>query len=308
MTDDARQRYDGRGGQSPRWWPSRYGAGDQLGAGNELTPDRTLAALSLPRSGTVIELGQILEAGIPTFPPRTFDQTILAHGVLESLPVAPGENDVGWLEERVHQPYQIGCHIDGLAHVGIDGHFYNGHHYSEFYAPTGVTKLGIERTRPWICRGVCLDVAALEGVDMLPAGHVITPEHLEAACERQGIEVRAGDAVLVHTGWAALWMRDNDLYGSVEPGVGWDAAHWLTDRRPSIVGADNWSFEVIPFENEQRPFIVHQHLIAETGTSILENIDTAALVAGGHSEFLFALTIPKVRGATAGLAAPVAVV
>jgi kynurenine formamidase len=112
----------------------------------------------------------------------------------------------------------------------------------------------------------------------------------------------------VHTGWAALWMRDNDLYGSVEPGVGWDAAHWLTDRRPSIVGADNWSFEVIPFENEQRPFIVHQHLIAETGTSILENIDTAPLVAGGHSEFLFALTIPKVRGATAGLAAPVAVV
>jgi kynurenine formamidase len=308
VTQEREAPYDGTGGQSPRWWPSRYGTGDQLGAGNEITPERTLAALSLPATGTMIELGQVLDAEIPTFPPRTFDQTILAHGVMERLPIAPGDNDVGWLEERVHQPYQIGCHVDGLAHIGIGGHFYNGHHYSEFYAIGGVTMLGIERTRPWICRGVCLDVAGLVGEAVLPAGFVITPEHLEAACERQGIEVRAGDALLVHTGWAALWMKDNATYGSVEPGVGWDGAHWVTDRRPSIVGADNWSFEPIPFEDPRRPYVVHQHLIAETGTSILENIDTAGLVAGRHWEFLFTLAVPKVRGATAGLAAPVAIV
>jgi kynurenine formamidase len=300
--------YDGRGGASPRWWPSRYGVDDQAGACNELTPERTLAALSLPRTGQAIELGQLLEPGIPTFPPRTFNQLILAHGVLESLPVAPGENDVNWFEEQVVQPYQICCHVDGLGHVGIRGHFYNGNHYKDFYAPLGLTKLGIENTRPWIARGVCLDVAALERVTTLPAGYVITPEHLEEACRRQELEIRPGDAVLVHTGWAELWMRDNETYGSVEPGVGWDGAHWLTERRPSLVGADNWSFEPLPFENPKRPYIVHQHLIAETGTYILENIRTAALVEGRHHEFLFVLTVPKVRGATAGLAAPVAVV
>jgi kynurenine formamidase len=299
--------YDGNGGESPRWWPSRYGPDDQCGSGNELTPERTLEALTIPRTGRVIELGQILEHGVPTFPPRTFNQLILAHGMMESLPAAPGENDVNWFEEQVVQPYQIGCHIDGLGHLGVQGHFYNGHHYKDFYSPTGLTKLGIEHTRPWICRGVCLDIAGLESADMLPAGFVITPSHLEEACRRQQVDVRAGDAVLVHTGWAQLWMTDNVTYGSVEPGVGWDGAHWLTDRRPSIVGADNWSFEPIPFENEDRPFVVHQHLIAETGTHILENIKTAELVASGHSEFLFALTIPKTRGATAGLAAPVAI-
>jgi kynurenine formamidase len=300
--------YDGRGGASPRWWPSRHGPEDQLGSGNELTPERTLEALRLPTAGRAIELGQVLEPGIPTFPPRSFNQLILAHGMMESIPAAPGENDVNWFEEQVVQPYQIGCHIDGLGHLGIQGHFYNGRHYKDFYAPTGLTKLGIEHTRPWICRGVCLDVAGLESTEMLPPGFVITPSHLEAACRRQQVELRAGDAVLVHTGWARLWMRDNATYSSVEPGVGWDGAHWLTDRRPSIVGADNWSFEPIPFENPGRPFVVHQHLIAETGTHILENITTAELVADGHSEFLFALTIPKTRGATAGLAAPVAIV
>jgi hypothetical protein len=38
------------------WWPSPYGAADRIGAGNELTPEATLAALRLPRSGRVIEL------------------------------------------------------------------------------------------------------------------------------------------------------------------------------------------------------------------------------------------------------------
>ena len=309
MGDQADRRpYDGRGGASPKWWPSRYGQNDQAGACNELTPERTLAALSLPLSGRTIELGQVLEAGIPTFPPRTYNLLILAHGMLESAPVAPGENEVNWFEEHVVQSYQIGCHVDGLGHLGIQGHFYNGTHYSDFYDPKGLTKLGIENTLPWICRGVCLDVVALEGVLMLPAGFVITPDHLEEACQRQGVELRYGDAVLVHTGWADLWMRDNATYGSVAPGVGWDAAHWLTERHPSIVGADNWSYEPLPFENPDRPYVVHQHLLTETGTYILENIRTAELVAGGHSEFLFTLALPKARGATAGLAAPVAVV
>lgn len=303
----AQSPYDGRGRHSPRWWPSRYGGDDQAGACNELTPERTLAALSLPRTGRVVELGQVLEAGVPIFPPRTFNQLILAHGVLESLPVAPGENDVNWFEEQVVQPYQVCCHVDGLGHVGIRGHFYNGNHYKDFYDPRGLQKLGFENTEPWVCRGVCLDVATLEGVDMLPAGFVITPQHLEEACRRQHVELRAGDAVLVHTGWADLWMRDNETYGSVEPGVGWAGAHWLTERRPSIVGADNWSFEPLPFEDPDRPYVVHQHLLSETGTYILENIRTRDLVAEGRSEFLFVLAPPKVRGATAGLAAPLAI-
>lgn len=304
----ASQPYDGRGQQSPIWWPSRYGSDDQAGACNELTAERTLAALSLPRSGRVIELGQLLEAGIPIFPPRTFNQLILAHGVLEALPPAPGENDVNWFEEQVVQPYQVCCHVDGLGHIGIRGHFYNGHHYKDFYEARGLTMLGFENTRPWVCRGVCLDAAAVVGVRVLPAGFVITPEHLIEACRRQDVEVGPGDAVLVHTGWADLWMKDNETYGGVEPGVGWDGAHWLTERRPSIVGADNWSFEPLPFENPLRPFLVHQHLLAETGTYILENIRTRELVEGDHHEFLFMLAPPKVRGATAGLAAPVAVV
>ena len=39
----------------------------------------------------------------------------------------------------------IGTQIDSLAHLGIDGRFYNGNHSKDFVKVTGVTKLGIEK-------------------------------------------------------------------------------------------------------------------------------------------------------------------
>jgi kynurenine formamidase len=302
----ATSAYDGSGSRSPRWWPSRYGAEDRIGAGNELMPERTLAALNLPASGEVVELAQHLDQGSPAFPPRSFRQLILAHGTDPAI-VEPSDNDVMWLEEQIVAPAQIGCHVDGLGHLGVAGHFYNGLHYSDFYSPTGLTELGSETLPSWVCRGVMLDVAALLGTACLPAGFVIGPAHLEAACEKAGVEPMPGDAVLVRTGWSPLWRADPARYHVEEPGVGWAGAHWLTERRPSIVGADNWSFEPIPFEDPGRPFVVHQHLLAETGTYILENITLEALHEREAGAFLFVLSTPRIRGATAGLASPLAV-
>jgi len=300
--------YDATGSRSPQWWPSRYGQDDLLGAANELTSERTLAALQLPREGRVLELAQTLETGVPAYPPRMWNQHVLAHGALEGILVGKGGSDLSYFEEQVSQTYHIGCHIDGLGHIGIGGLFYNGHHYDEFYDPNGLKMYGAEQMRPWVCRGVCLDMTALEGTEMLPGGYVITPEHLEQACERQDVEVRAGDAVMLHTGWARMWNADGDRYGTEEPGGGWDAAHWLTDRRVSLVACDNWAFEVIPFEQPQSMFAVHQHLLAETGTYILENAKTQEIVDARASEFLFCAAVPKVKGATGGMAAPVAVI
>jgi kynurenine formamidase len=297
-------RYDATGARSPQWWPSRYGAGDTIGAGNELTAERTLEALKLPRQGRVLELAQLLGPESPAFPPRTFNQLVLAHQTLN--PFGPGAADLVGFEEHVTQSYHIGCHIDGLGHVGIAGHFYNGVHHTDFYSPTGLTTYGAETIKPWICRGVCLDVAGLVGTAVLPEGFVVTVDHLEQACAAQGVEVRAGDVVLLHTGWGSKWMTDAS-YGSGEPGAGWDAAHWLTERRVSLVGADNYAFEVIPFEKEEWPFVIHQHLLAETGTFIIENIKTQELVDAGASEFLFCTSVPKTKGATGGIVSPVAV-
>lgn len=298
--------YDGRGSKSPQWWPSRYGPDDEAGALNEITPERTMAALALPTSGRIIELAPVLELDMPGPAKREWRQIILAESSLPGHTDDPSE----WsgFEEYIMSSAHVGCHVDGLAHNGIAGRGYNGIHYSEFVARDGLTRLGAEHMRPWVTRGVCLDIAAVRGVEVMEPGDMVTVGDVEAACERQGIEVGAGDAVLLHTGWMSLWQVDNERFLQGEPGAGWDVAHWLTDRRVSVVGADNWAFEVIPFETPERAFVVHQHLLAETGTYIIENIRTADLVAGGHGTFLFIMTPIKGTGSTGAMVSPIAIV
>jgi kynurenine formamidase len=304
---DETSKYDGRGAESPKWFPSRYGPDDRAGAANELTPERTLAALQVPTAGDVIELAQPVDAASPALPPRKFQQLILNHGSDSEL-LQQTENDLKWLEELIVAPAQIGCHVDGLGHIGIGGHFYNGVHYRDFCETSGLTQFGAETLPSWVCRGVLLDVAAMLGQSCLPAGFEITGEHLEACSKSAETEVRAGDAVLVRTGWGPLWHDDPVKYHREQPGVGWDGAHWLTNRRVALVGADNWGFEHVPFADDKQPFVVHQHLLTECGTYILENITLDELALRRRSEFLFALSAPKLCGATAGPASPVAVV
>jgi kynurenine formamidase len=301
-------KYDGSGGNSPQWWPSRYGQSDRLGAANELSQELTLSALQIPKQGRIISLTRVIDSTIPIYPPRYWRQLLLSHESLEGGRADGAENDFGAFEEVITQSYQLGCHLDALGHVTISGRFYNGIHYRDNFTPGGMKEMGIDYTVPWVSRGVCLDIASLLGVEQIEPGFSIQVEHLEEACKRQNLEIRAGDAVLVHTGWGRLWTTDGERYGSVEPGVGWEGAHWLTGKRVSLVGADTWGFEPVPFENPNRPYVVHQHLIAESGTYILENVDTSELARDQISEFLFVLSPIRARGATASMVYPLALI
>jgi kynurenine formamidase len=178
---------------------------------------------------------------------------------------------------------------------------------TEIYDPSGLTRLGVETVDPWVTRGVLLDVAALHGVATLPADHAIGAEDLERASAAAGVEIAAGDAVLINTGWGALWDFDPEAYAAGEPGLGWEGAHWLTERRISAVGADNWGLEAIPGV-DAGAFVVHQHLLTETGTFIVENLTLAELVGSGASEFLFFMAPLRIVGLTGSPVAPVAVI
>jgi len=298
--------YDGCGSNTRPWWPSRYGADDLLGAANELTADRTLAALKIPSQGRALQLARALGETSPGYRQRFWKQSLLTHET--ALPLGPNGSRLTSIEEVVTQTYQIGTHLDTLGHGGVDGTFYNGARFADFFTPTGLTKFGPETLPSWVSRGVCLDIAALLGIPALDSTFEITPHHLDAACARQGVEVRAGDVVLIHTGWGSLWEVDNDRYLATEPGCGWDAAHWLTERRVSLVGADNWAFEVHPPAEDGFDFRCHQHLLAETGTYIVENIRTEALAQESISEFLWMMSPIRTVGSTGSQISPVAVV
>ncbi len=288
---------------APVFWPSRYGADDEAGALNEITPEHVTAAARLVRRGQTFDLAHVLDADVPAFPGRGFRQHLTV-----DLDRRIGTNEVNFVIEWVHAPSQIGTHMDGLNHLHDGERMYNGHRLRDVAAEHGTTKLGMETLPQVVTRGLLVDVAALHGVDQLDPGAVITPDDVEGGLASAGLSVQRGDAVLFHTGWGRLFGTDNDRYLIGEPGPGMALAIWLADHRVAITGCDTWSFGPVPAEGIDRPFEVPQWLNTRHGVVVLENLRLAELAAAGVTEFMFVASHPKLRGATGAWTAPLAIV
>ncbi len=299
-------------GEQP-WWPSRYGADDQLGTLNEITPDAVLAATALVRRGEVVDLGRVLDDATPKFPGRFWHQTVDASAHIANLrrPDAHGKgwgrNEINWIIEVQTGTFQVGTQLDSIGHIQIGDRFYNGWRVADVVEPWGINRFGMETVPPVVTRGVLVDVAAYKGVARLAPGYVITLADVQGALARQGVAIRRGDAVLFHTGWGALYGKDNALFLSGEPGAGMEVVRWLYAQRIAVTGADTWSYGPVPGEDPERPFLVPQTMYVKMGLFGLENLATEELAQRRVYEFLFALTHHKTRGSTAAVIAPAAI-
>ncbi|WP_149539729.1 cyclase family protein [Siccirubricoccus phaeus] len=288
------------------WYPSRYGADDQLGAMNLLTPQKVLEAVRLVTRGQVYRLGVPVGRETPAFPPRNAAVTVLMpdqHGGA----TVPSENRMSYVDDMFTGWLGVGSQLDSFAHLGIDNVFYNGNRAQDFVRTTGVTRLGIEGIPPMVTRGVLVDMARARGKPMLEEGEVITADDLRAAMRDQGVTVRQGDVILIHTGWVELLERDPARFGKGEPGIDNGAAEFLVGLGVVAVGADTWGVEAVPFQNPNRVWEGHQTLLAKNGVHILEVMDTRALARDQATEFLFVLGQPLLKGAVQAMINPVAI-
>jgi kynurenine formamidase len=299
-------------GETP-WWPSRYGADDQIGSLNEITPAVTRAAAALVRQGKVVDLGRILDEDTPKFPGRYWHQTLDVTPHYENLRRADsggqgwGKNQINWITEIQAGTFQVGTQLDSIGHIQAGERFYNGWTTRDLVQSSGLARFGMETVPPVITRGVLLDVVAYKNVERLPAGYVITREDVEGTLKHEGLALRAGDAVLFHTGWGGLWGVDNAQFLSGEPGPGLATVQWLYDRHIAVTGADTWSYGPVPGEDSERPFLVPQTMYVKLGLFGLENLATEQLARDGVHEFLFVLTHARTRGSTAAVVSPAAV-
>jgi kynurenine formamidase len=285
--------------------PSRWGADDEIGNANLLTPESVLAASRLIKTGKTYSLGITVDSTTPAFPPRSLSLQIVQPGQQEGLRPFSSmtyNDDIfqGW--------FGIGPQIDGLGHLGVDGLYYNCNHARDFADITGLTKLGIEKVPPIVARGIVLDMARHFDVEYLAGGQTFTVDDVMAVERRQNTPVREGDVVLFHTGWTdAKLTADPDTWVSVEPGISEAVARYLADKNVVAVGADTWGVDVVPSEREDKPFIGHQILLQANGIYIFETMNTGPLVRDDAFEFLFVLGHAKVRGAVQMIINPIAI-
>jgi kynurenine formamidase len=278
------------------WWPSAFGADDELGMLNHLTPATRLAALASVREGRLFDLGRVLDEHVPVFPGRAFHQTLVTtahHANMGGI----GENCVNWITEVLSGTTQLGTHIDALSHLQIGDRAYNGRRVADIAAPHGVTALGVETVPQIVTRGWLVDVSARG----LGSGDVIGMKDVDE------IQPAPGDAVLFHTGWGDRWS-DPERYLGGEPGPGLELAEWLADRGVALTGCDTWSYGPVPAEDPDRPFLVPQTLNVKHGVFVLENLDLSELARERVREFALIVSHAKLRGATGAWVSPIALV
>lgn len=285
--------------------PSKWGADDEIGAANYVTPASVMKAIGLVKQGKTHPLGIVIDAKTPAFPPR---------GLMLQV-VQPGQQDgntlfgpLSYNDDLVETWLGIGPQIDGLGHLGENGMYYNCNHRKDFADISGLKKLGVHNIPPMVGRGVLINMAKHNGVDVMKAGQVITAADIKAAATAQKVEIREGDVVLLHTGWTdGMLASDPKAWVSGEPGTSNDAAVYLASLNVMAVGADTWGVDVIPPVKGEQVFGGHVTLLKEHGIYILETMNTGQLAKDGVTEFLFVLGQARIRGTVQMIINPVAI-
>jgi kynurenine formamidase len=273
----------------------RWGADDQIGTLNHVTPQDIIAAAQLIRRGKVFALGIPLDTNGPQnglFGGRWNPiHTMLATG---SDAIAgrfdKGPNNLRYADDAINMPVQAATHWDSLGHIFLGDNMYNGFDARDVDGG-GVHKLGIEHTRAkMVGRGVLLDVARFKQVDWLPDGYGISNAELDATATAQGVSISRGDFVVVRTGQMERCRHEGNwggYAGGDAPGVKFENCFWSQEKEIAAICSDTWGVEVRPNEtpDAQQPW--HWVVIPAMGLTMGEMFDVAELAADCAADRIF---------------------
>ncbi len=279
----------------------RWGAADQLGTLNRVTPETRANAAALVRAGRSISCARPW----PVEPGPSNPNPAL-HAMIGTATEGYGADHLA-----ISPHGYATSHLDALCHIFHDGRLYNGHR-AERVTAHGALELGVHHLRDGVVtRGILLDVPALHGAPFLEPGTPIGPADLEAAERAAGVRVEPGDALLVRTGrWAAVAARGDwnprerlaGLHGSCLP--------WLHERGVALLGGDGVS-DVHPSGIDGVRLPIHQVGIVAMGLPLLDNLDLERLAEAARQEarhaFLFVVAPLVIRHGTASPVNPLAV-
>ena len=275
----------------------RWGPEDERGTLNLLTPEIVKSAMGLVKNGKVYSLG----ARVGPTGPKAIRRNKSWHLVTVHNP--PGRTEA---DDVLVTHCHASTHIDALSHVWYDDQLYNGHPGSSV-SRWGAEKCSIDGVRWVVGRGILLDIPALKGVDHLENDYAVTPQDLDDAARREGVEVRPGDIVLVRTGWFQMYGQEiDDRNATAFPGLDPAAGEWLGEHDVCAVGSDNvaverWSMDV------DLGLELHKKMLRDLGGYLIEFINLEELAANQAYEFLFVAAPLRIVGGVGSPINPLAI-
>ncbi|MCI0769205.1 MAG: cyclase family protein [Chloroflexi bacterium] len=286
----------------------RWGAEDERGALNLLTPDVVKAASGAIKTGKVYSLSlPIQREGIPLVGYRSAPLRLTMLNTSDkAMFEAYGAKGTGANEDYYAMPSHTATHMDALCHVYHDDTIYNGFPADSAKTHTGAERCGIEKARHIVGRAVLLDMAAYLRVERVEPPRIFTGADLLGCADSQGVEIRSGDILLIRTGWLQTFFEDPERWNQGQPGIGKDACKLIAERDIAAVGADNIAVEAIPFDDNEF-LAVHILLLRNLGVPLLELLTLDEMAADKAYESLLVVAPLMVTGGMGSPINPIAI-
>jgi hypothetical protein len=279
----------------------RWGADDQVGAVNLITPAKRAAAAALVRSGRAVSLSR-------EFPknPAANNPTPAQHfmRLIDRGPSGGGALDYYGITYHG----QAATHLDALCHVWNEHGMWNGRSPQ---AEIGFDGARFGAITNWstgiITRGVLLDVPRFRGEPFVTQDRPIHGWELEDVAEAQGVRLTPGDALIVYGGRDA-WDRVNPLWGSTpaRPGLHASCLPFIRDSDAALLV---WDMMDLAPNGYDLVWSVHGVIFAY-GVGLLDNALleplAEACAAEGRYEFMLMVLPLVVPGGTGSPLNPVA--
>lgn len=234
----------------PRRGREPHNAHDQIGALNRILEEKVIEASGIVKQGKAIRMGIEGQKETPSLSPRIWS-------VHTFLPSPEGGRSYGVKKFNHIDSVVMGCNgtgpqIDALAPGGVDNMFYKCTPVEELLKADGVTKFGAETQPAIVTLGVIPYMVGLTGENPVPEGTVFNRAEIDAAMERQNVEIGKGDVVIFYTGLTYLIGEDDERSSAGEAGIGIEGARYLAELGVAMVGADTWALDALPFEGHLR--------------------------------------------------------
>jgi kynurenine formamidase len=287
----------------------RWGADDELGTVNLLTPERAAAAAARVRSGVTVGLGRTLTTAPAPDNPHPMLHLMKSSG--ESAPDLGGAHASDWIGLSYHG--FATSHLDAHSHQFWNGRIYNDRPAADVRTNHGARHGSVESySSGLVGRGVLLDAPRALNRAWLEPGEGLGPDDLDQIAAAEKVELIAGDLLLVRTGRDARALElggiDPMTHGS--PGLSMQCLPWLRARDVAVLGSDVQSDVMVPGgPPHQMP--VHAGALALLGLPLLDNLSLEELAAQcaeqGRWDFLLTVAPLAIRGGTGSPVNPVAV-
>ncbi|HJM75482.1 MAG TPA: cyclase family protein [Dehalococcoidia bacterium] len=278
----------------------RWGGDDQLGTLNHITEETRRAAAGLVSTGRTVSCSNPLA---------------VTPGPRNANPAQHFMRLTDWsCTDYIGVSYHgfVNTHIDALCHIYTpDGQLYNGRPSSEITSNGARTNSIDEWSGGIVTRGVLYDIPRLRGTDHVTVDAPVHGWDLEDAAKAQGIEPRAGDAVLIRSGAAPFWDANPDFQFSFppnSPGVHASVLEFLHGTDAALLG---WDLQEAGGQDLPGRIVVHEVAIPYMGLPLLDNADYEELAEVcaelGRWEFQLVIAPLVVVGGTGSPANPIAI-